>query len=383
MKLPPTTWRTLKLLALVLPLIGLFIYTALRSGPLAPVPVVLATVEERALAPMRFGIGTVESGASYQIGPTAPGRLKRLEVEVGDRVRAGQVLGEMDPVDLDQRLRAQAAALSRVQAQLHEAEARLAFAEKQAARYAELFSAGAVTEEMRAAKAQDQRLARTQLAAAKEEEARLAAERQATRAQRENLRLVAPAEGLVAARRAEPGTTLVAGQAVLTLVDARRIWVNARFDQSAGSGLAPGEEASIVLRSRASAPVSGHVLRVEPLADAVTEEILAKIAFTQLPQPLPPLGELAEVTVRLPMQPARPTLANAALVRVEGKLGAWQMVDGALRFAPLQVGAGDLDGQVQVHAGLRAGDRVVVYSAKPLKEDSRIQVVERIPGSPS
>lgn len=58
--------------------------------------------------------------------------------------------------------------------------------------------------------------------------------------------------------------------------------------------------------------MAGHVLRIEPRADAVTEETLAKIVFNAPPVPLPPLGELAEVTVQLGELPAAPTISNAA-----------------------------------------------------------------------
>ncbi|CAG0959638.1 Macrolide export protein MacA [Burkholderiales bacterium] len=370
--------RSLKLLAVLLPLAGLFVYTALRSGPLAPVPVQLADVEDVAIAPRRFGVGTVEASASFQIGPTVAGRLKRLEVNVGDRVRAGQVLGEMDPIDFDERLRAQEAALLRAAAQWQEANARRAHAERQANRYEQLFANGAVTEEMRASKLQDLRLALAQQAAVTEDQARLRAERDATRAQRANLRLVAPAEGLVAARRAEPGTTLVAGQAALTLVDPKSLWINARFDQAQSGGLAPGQKATITLRSRAGLSLAGQVLRLEPLADAVTEETLAKVVFAPLPEPPPAIGELAELTVQLPPRPSAPSIPNAALSRFEGKLGVWQLAGDELKFTAVQVGDADLEGRVEVREGLRRGDRVIVYSAKPLHSGSRVTVVERV-----
>ncbi|MFU8832749.1 MAG: biotin/lipoyl-binding protein, partial [Wenzhouxiangella sp.] len=98
------------------PLLALFVFVVLRSGPLAPVAVTVATVEARPISPAHFGVGTVEARFTYRIGPTFTGRVKRLDVHVGDRVRAGQLLGEMDPVDLDDRIRAQESALKRAQA---------------------------------------------------------------------------------------------------------------------------------------------------------------------------------------------------------------------------------------------------------------------------
>ena len=134
----------------------------------------------------------------------------------------------------------------------------------------------------------------------------------------------------------------------------------------------------IVLRSRSGQSLKGRVLRLEPKADAVTEETLAKIIFDAIPEPLPPLGELAEVTVDLPALPATPSIPNAAVRRDGGKVGVWQMVDGGLRFAPVKLGASDLDGFVQVREGLSRGDQIVIYSEKTLTAKSRMHVVDHL-----
>src|SRR5690606_16613017 len=113
MKLLPTNRRTLALLGLLLPLLVLFIYVLLRTGPMAAVPVTVSQVQNASLSPALFGIGTVEARHTHRIGPTVAARVLRVEVDVGERVRAGQLLAEMDPVDLDARITAQLAALER------------------------------------------------------------------------------------------------------------------------------------------------------------------------------------------------------------------------------------------------------------------------------
>ena len=155
-----------------------------------------------------------------------------------------------------------------------------------------------------------------------------------------------------------------------------------RFDQGSAQGLRAGLAAHVLLRSRPGQPLAARVLRVEPRADAVTEETLARVLLNVLPDPLPPVGELAEVTVALASLAKSAVIPNAAVQRVDGKPGVWQVVNGAKRFTPVTLGAADLEGHVQVREGLRAGDRVVVYSAKALKANSRITVVDRIPGAP-
>ncbi|MDO8321659.1 MAG: biotin/lipoyl-binding protein, partial [Phenylobacterium sp.] len=149
----PGNRRTWLLIAVLTPLIVVFAYVALRSGPLAPVPVTLVTVEEKAISPSLFGIGSVEARYTHRVGPTVAGRVRALLVDVGDHVVAGQPLAEIDPIDLDERIAAQGSAEGRssdleraAQAQLAEAQARARLARTQAGRAEQLLKGGWVTQ---------------------------------------------------------------------------------------------------------------------------------------------------------------------------------------------------------------------------------------------
>ena len=374
--------RRVALVAVISVLAVLLAYVALRSGPLAPVAVTVATVESGALKPAVFGIGTIEARHLVSIGPVQPGRLGRIEVDVGDPVVAGQIVGSIDPVDLEERARAQAAAARRAQAAMREATARRELAASQLERQERLYAARMVSEETLVARRQELAVADAALGASREELARLRAEGAAVNAQRGNLDLIAPIAGTVVRRHAEPGTTLMAGQPVIDVVDPDSLWINVRIDQSSATGLAADLPARIALRSREGSILAGRVLRVEPTADAVTEEVLAKVVFGERPQPLPPLGDLAEVTIDLPALAASPWVPNAAIHRLGNEVGVWRITDGGLAFVPIEPGRVDLDGRVQVRRGLAVGDRIVVYSERILSEDQRIRVVERLPGLP-
>lgn len=380
MKHLPLQGRTLALLAVIIPLLIVFVYVGVRSGPLAPVAVTVVTVQARTITPALFGIGTVEARYTYKIGPTVTGRLKHIDVQVGDLVKGGQVLGEMDPVDINDQIRSQESAIKRTQAELREAQVRHTYAGTQAARYEKLFVKRMVSEEVVVTKRQELLIASAALSSAQEELAKARSDREGLIVQRANLRLIAPVDGLVAERTVDPGTTVVAGQSVVQILDPTSYWVNVRFDQINAAGLTRELPARIVLRSRKGQPLSGHVVRVEPMADAVTEELLAKVAFSIIPTPFPAVGELAEVTVALPTRPAAPTIPNVAVRREGNTLGVWMIVDGDIQFSPISLGASDLDGAVQVSEGLKQGDQVVAYSEQALTARSRIHVVERIPG---
>lgn len=378
MKLSALHKKVITLLLVIVPLLALFVYVGLRSGPLSPIAITIDKVEARALKPALFGIGTVEARYTYKIGPTTPGRLLSLNVHVGDTVFAGQVLGEMDPVDFDERLRSQNALVKRSQAALREAEARQVHAQVQLNRYQKLLSEGSTSEEIVTNKQLELNIINASLAAAKQDAERVSADREALTKQRINLRLIAPADAIVTLRNADPGSPIVAGQTLLELIDPSSLWINVRFDQNSTNGLAPQLPAHIVLRSGADTLLKGTVLRMEPKADPITEESRAKVIFESIPQPLPPLGELAEVTIDLPPLTAMATIPNAAIQRVDNQVGVWQIIDGKVHFTAVTLGTADLDGFVQVIEGLAVGDEIVVYSAKALTARSRIHIVDQL-----
>lgn len=385
--------RALGIVATLAILIALFVYGLLTAGPWAPVAVTLATVRSKVIAPARFGIGTVEAKQLHRIGPLITSRVRSVHVQVGDHVTAGQILGEMDPVDLQEKMEAQEALLRRAQAnvataqaQLQEATTRRTFSEGQTRRYEQLFAARAVTAEMMALKRQEldagtasMGAAAAGLEAARQELNRQNSEKKALARQRQTLVLRSPVSGIVTQRNADPGTTVVAGLPVLEVVEAGALWIHARFDQRHGAGLQAGLPGQVVLRSLGQAPRPGRLVRIEPRADPVTEEILAKVEFDS-DRP-PPIGELAEVTISLPNAKALPVVPGASLQRIAGQLGVWMVESGHLRFTPVVPGASNLEGEYQIEQGLQGGEIVVVYSQKPLEPGSRIKIVEQLPAS--
>ncbi len=397
MKLESLMSRRVGLGLLGVLLLGALAFVVMRSGPLAPTRVTVIEVTEGRLTPALFGIGTVEARRSYLIGPTTAGRVRKVAVDVGDTVKAGQLLAEMDPVDLDERLAALDASIARagsaaaaVEAQRKDALAKRELAAINARRYVDLgernfISAGVVEGKLQEQTSADAAVsgADANLAAARQDLKRLAAERAGLLQQRDNVRLLAPSDGVVVSRDAEAGSTVVAGQAVLRLIEPSSLWVKVRFDQGRSAGLAPGRQAQIVLRSNPGRPIAGKVSRVEAISDSVTEERVAQVAFDSLPAGVS-VGELAEVTLALPTPPSALLVPNASIKRrvddsgmqAREQAAVWLLDGDSLRLAPVRLGQSGLDGRVHVLDGLKAGDRIVVYSEKELAAGGRIKVVD-------
>lgn len=400
MKINNTLVQRLGLVALALLLVAALAFVMTSTGPLAPVRVTVHQVADGTLTPSLFGIGTVEARRAYLIGPTVPGRVLRLLVDVGDTVKPGQLLAEMDPVDLDDRMHALDAAVARArsvgdgaQAQRRDALAKRELAAANARRYSDLgdqhfVSSGAVEGKLQEQTSAEAAVsaAAANIAAASADLRRLDAERAGLRQQRDYVRLTAPAAGVVTSRDAEPGSTVVAGQAVVKLIDPSSLWVKVRFDQGRSTGLAAGLPAQTVLRSNPHQALAGTVARIEAVSDSVTEE---RIAMVTIERPaVPPatggarlsVGELAEVTVTLAVTAKSPLVPNAAIKHLGTQTGVWRLAGGDLQFVPVRTGSASLAGQVQVLEGLKAGDTVIEFSEKELHTGSRIKVVDTLAG---
>lgn len=359
----------------------------LTRGPMAPVRVGVTQVQRANLELSAFGIGTVEARQTYAIGPTQAGRVLAVYVDHGNRVAAGQLLAEMDPIDLRERARSAEAALAQAnhaiavaEHQALEAGSREQMARASHVRYEDLAQRRFVSQEVADIRRNEAEVAasaraaaQAAVAASQSGAAKAHQERDAARKQIANTRLTSPVDGVVVAREAEPGSTLVAGQSVLRLIAPQSLWVRTRFDQARAQQIAIGQPAEVALRSGAGASLRGRLARVDLQGDSITEERLATVTLEDLPATLY-LGEQAEVTVRLP--PVRDALwVPSAAVKQDGvRRGVWRIVEGKAQFVPVQTGVQTADGKTEVRAGLALGDQVIVHSDAQLRAGMRVRI---------
>ncbi|MBL0231838.1 MAG: efflux RND transporter periplasmic adaptor subunit [Moraxellaceae bacterium] len=373
-----TKYRMMSIVVVIFVLVALLVYVALRTGPLAPVAVTVTTVQSRAITPAVFGIGTIEARYTYKVSPSSTSKLTRLDVNVGDVVHKQQVIGLMDVVDIDARILSQKANYQRTEAIVLESTAKQNYAHNQVNYYKKLFLAHAVSEDIVRTKKLESELANAALAATKADLSRIKADIEALNIQKANFRLIASADGIVTARLAELGATVLASQPIIEFIDPQSLWINVRFDQVNLTGLSAELPAYIVLRSHKNQILTGKILRVEPKADIITEEAMAKVVFDTTPSPLPLLGELAEVSINLPSLPASPVVPNAAIQHQGEQVGVWKIIDNKPYFTPVSLGEATLEGDVQITQGLKVGDKIVVYSEKALLAHHKLRVVDSI-----
>jgi len=366
-------------------------WLVMSQGPLAPTKVTVASVVQGTLVASTFGIGTVEARRSYALGPTLASRVAKVLVDQGDVVKAGQLLAELDPVDLEERIASGRLAAERAgsairaaEAQLAETQSRAQVAVSAARRSTDLRAQGFISQEATDAKSHEANAARAavdaaaaQLAAAQRDRDRALTDVAGVGKLRAQARLVSPVDGVVSARLVEPGTTLVAGQAVLQVIDPASMWIKARIDQGQAGAVRVGQPAEIVLRSDTKRAYAGKVERVDWVSDAVTEERIVNVGFAERPTGMS-VGELVEVTIRTADFANVRSVPAAAVRRVDRQDGIWQVSAGRAVFRPVKLGITTLDGRTQVVDGLNIGDEVVVHSERALQADSKVKIVPAI-----
>jgi RND family efflux transporter MFP subunit len=296
-----------------------------------------------------------------------------VHVDVGDGVRAGQLLITLDDRDLSARrgvVAGQQEAMQRntegARASLVKAQAELDLARSKLRRDAELLAQGFVSQAVidSSKAALDAAVAgvdaaRSALAARQADTRSLSQEARYADAVLSYTRIVAPMDGVVIQRLVEAGTTVVPGAPLLKIVDPKSLWVSTRVDESVVGRVQPGQAASIRLRSGELLP--GKVARIARQSDAATRELDVNVAFDTLPQRFA-IDQEAEVSIAVGEERGILVPLTALTRDKGGRAGVLVFDGGRTRFVPVETGPADAQ-RVLIRKGLAGGEQVVAEAA--------------------
>ena len=328
------------------------------SESVASLAVSLARAETRRIERALIASGPVTPWEEMQLGVELSGlRVTALNVDVGQHVRRGQILVEIDHRTLDSEL-------AQAQAGFAEAQAGMALAQVnlgrgQALAKSQLISASAL-DELRAALVQAQARRST-----------TGAQRDGVQLRRNFASLRAPDDGVISKRLVQPGQVISAGAELLRLIRQGRLEWRPELPAAELARVAIG--AAVSLHDGDGRTIAGRVRAVSPGVDAGTR---TGIVYADLPEPgALQSGAFVEGRIVTSASPAL-MVPSAAVVMRDGFAYVFA-VDASNIAHRIRVRTGASDGgQIELLDGIVSGQSVVAVGAGFLGDGDKVRVVD-------
>jgi multidrug efflux system membrane fusion protein len=327
--------------------------------------VALATLKSGGAAREVVLPGTIRAFIDAPINARVNGYLRRWFVDIGAPVRAGQVLAEIETPELDQQL-------LQAEADLATARANMQLAAVTAGRWSRMRASDAVSQQEADEKTGDYAAKQAIVAAAEANVARLKATTQFKT-------LVAPFAGVVTARRTDIGALInsgaATGQELFRVTDSRRVRVYVDVPQSYAAAVRKGAQAELRVPER---PEESFPAVVTDSAQAISESSRTMLVQLEADNPKGLLlpgsyvdvhfaqSERGAAALRLPV--------SALIFRREGLRVAVLGAGSKASFRPVQLGR-DFGTEVEVVAGLAAGDQVIDNPPDSLSDGDSVRLV--------
>ena len=294
------------------------------------------------------------------------GYVKQWYVDIGVRVRKGQLLATIETPELDQQLR-------QARADLENAEANLQLATTTAARWQHLLETDSVSHQETDQAVSDLHSKQALVNSSKANVERLE-QLQAFE------RVSAPFDGVVTARNTDIGALVQAGdnsgpKELFHMAAIQTLRVYVAVPEIYAAFVKNGEQAKLTLDAFPGETLTGTIVRNADAIDATSRTLNVEV---DVPNPTGRLlpGAYAFVHLRVPPHPGSVTIpSNALLFRSEG-LRAGVVRNGHVELTPIAIGQ-DYGSTVEVISGLSARDTVIVNPSDSLANGAAVQLVAK------
>ena len=310
--------------------------------------------------------GNMQAFIDTPVWARASGYLKAWYVDIGGRVKQGQLLAEIETPEVDQQL-------LQARAQLQTAEANLKLSEVTADRYTELFKSDSVAKQDVDNAVQGEAARKADVASAQANVSRL-----------EQLvayeKVEAPFSGILTARNIDVGALVNQGSNTpgkelfrVASIDTLRIYVSVpeMYSQAAK----PGVQAYLTLNEFPGRKFFGKVVRNANAIDQSSRTLLVEVDVSNPTGELLP-GSFVSVHLKLPSNiPAMTVPTNTLLFRSEG-LRVVRVKDGKAELVPVIMGR-DFGDSVELVSGIQPEDKVIVNPSDSINSGQKVEIASQ------
>ena len=320
--------------------------------------------------------GSIQAIEETPIYARANGYLRRRLVDIGDRVRTGQLLAEIETPELDQQFMQ---ARARRRGNLVQTRATMELARVTADRWDELerreLVAHQEADQQRSAFAVSQATFNAAQANVKAQEANV----RQLEALQSFRRVTAPFDGIITTRNVEAGALITAGSSTTTpqllriaRIDTLRIYAN--VPQSFVPSIRPGQTAQVLLQEFPEQSFVGQVVRTANALDPASPTLLTEVQLSNRDSTLLP-GMYAQVKfVITRAHPPWLIPANSLLIRPDGPQVAIVGEDHKVHYQKVVVGR-DYGTEIEIASGLAGAEALISTVTDNIAEATPVQVI--------
>ena len=342
----------------------------------APAPVTVDEVRQEAFAGTVPVIGRLVARQAGEVAARIAGPVAEIRVEIGDRVKEGEVIAVLIPDRLEAERNLAAAEVAEATAKHKTAEAVLALARQELKRLRALRKSAAFSQARFDDKRQEVVKLESEVAEAKASQVRSRANLRLREIDLYNAKIRAPYGGVVSLRHTEAGAYVGVGSPVVTLINDGDLEIEADVPAGRVAAIPPGTvvEARLAEGLRGEATVRAIIPDENPRTR--TRAVRFTIGFE------PPEGGFAinqNVVVDIPIGKARriTSVHKDAVINRHGKNIVFVVENGAVQVRPVRLGEA-VGNRFVVEDGLRPGELVVVRGNERLLPGQKVRAERRL-----
>ncbi len=342
------------------------------AGMRAPMTVDTAPTRRETVSEHITVVGNLIGAATVEVVPKVSGRLQNVAVKLGDAVRKGQTLAQVEDREIREQVRQAEASFEVARATVRQREADLKFTETALERSRSLFSRNLLPRQTLDDAEARYQAAEAQLDLARAQFNQSQARLDESRITLGNTTIASPVDGFVAKRNLDPGGFASQNTPVVSVVDLSTVRMVANLIEKDAKRVHTGTEAAVEVDAYPGERFAGRVARVAPVFDPATRTAEMEIEVPNRSGRLKP-GMYARVNLIVGVRENALVVPRNAVVDIEGKRGVFVPQENRASFRPVETGLQD-ETRVEITNGLDDGTRVITTGALALRDGDPIQV---------